>query len=83
MVKNLPCNAGDMSSIPGWGTKIPHIKEHLSTCTITKTQETNYINIFYFLKEEEEALISGKELSEKSPTNCFELLNQTTFSGHP
>ena len=21
--KNLPCNAGDMSSIPGWGTNIP------------------------------------------------------------
>ena len=24
VVKNLPCNAGEMSSIPGWGTKIPH-----------------------------------------------------------
>ena len=22
-VKNLPCNAGDMGSIPGWGTNIP------------------------------------------------------------
>ena len=24
LVKNPPSNAGDMGSIPGWGTKIPH-----------------------------------------------------------
>ena len=24
VVKNLPSNAGDIGSIPGWGTKIPH-----------------------------------------------------------
>ena len=24
VIKNLPCNAGDMGSIPGGGTKIPH-----------------------------------------------------------
>ena len=24
MVKNLPSNAGDLGSIAGWGTKIPH-----------------------------------------------------------
>ena len=30
MVKNLPCNAGDMGSIPGWGTKIPHPEGQLS-----------------------------------------------------
>ena len=24
VVKNLPCNAEDMSLIPGWGTKISH-----------------------------------------------------------
>ena len=29
-VKNMPCNAGDMSSIPGWGTKTPHDKKQLS-----------------------------------------------------
>ena len=23
MVKNLPANAGDLCSIPGWGTRIP------------------------------------------------------------
>ena len=26
-LKNLPCNAGDVSSIPGQGTKIPHAME--------------------------------------------------------
>ena len=24
VVKNPPSNAGDVGSIPGWGTKIPH-----------------------------------------------------------
>ena len=24
VVKNPPANAGDVRSIPGWGTKIPH-----------------------------------------------------------
>ena len=24
VVKNPPSNAGDMGSIPGWGTKMPH-----------------------------------------------------------
>ena len=30
VVKNLPWNAGDVSSIPGQGTKIPHATEQLS-----------------------------------------------------
>ena len=30
MVKNPPGNAGDMSSIPGQGTTIPHAMEQLS-----------------------------------------------------
>ena len=30
VVKSLPCNAGDMSSIPGGGTKTPHDKKQLS-----------------------------------------------------
>ena len=33
VVKNSPCNAEDMSSIPGQGTKIPHAVEPLSLCT--------------------------------------------------
>ena len=35
MVKNLPCNAGDMGSIPGQGTKIPDVLEQLSPGTTT------------------------------------------------
>ena len=34
-VKNLPSNAGDAGSIPGWGTKIPHASGQLSPCTTT------------------------------------------------
>ena len=33
MVKNSPCNAGDMGSLPGWGTKIPQAAEQLSLQT--------------------------------------------------
>ena len=37
MVKNLPYNAGDVGSIPGQGTKIPHALGSyiLSLCTAT------------------------------------------------
>ena len=35
VVKNMPCNAGDMSSIPGQGTKIAHAQEQLSLCAAT------------------------------------------------
>ena len=34
-VKNLPANAGHMGSIPGLGTKIPHIVRQLSLCATT------------------------------------------------
>ena len=36
MVKNLPSNAGDAGSIPGWGTKIPHAAGQLSPCATTR-----------------------------------------------
>ena len=35
VVKNLPCNAGDVGSIPGWGTKIPHAAGQLGSCATT------------------------------------------------
>ena len=31
MVKSPPSNAGDVSSIPDWGTKIPHASEQLKS----------------------------------------------------
>ena len=30
VLKNPPCNAGDVGSIPGKGTKFPHVAEQLS-----------------------------------------------------
>ena len=36
VVKNPPCNAGDVGLIPGWGTKIPHATEQLSPYVITR-----------------------------------------------
>ena len=30
MVKNLPCSARDVGSIPGCGTKMPHAAEKLN-----------------------------------------------------
>ena len=38
MVKNLPSNAGDTCSIPGWGPKILHVMGQLSPHALTKTQ---------------------------------------------
>ena len=35
MVKNLPTNAGEVGSIPGQGTKIPHAMEQLSLSVAT------------------------------------------------
>ena len=36
VVRNLPSNAEDMGSIPGWETKIPHALEEASLCTATR-----------------------------------------------
>ena len=36
LVKNLPCNAEDTNSVPGWGTEIPHAAEQLSIHASTR-----------------------------------------------
>ena len=36
MIKNTPCNAGNMGLIPGRGTKIPDASEQLSLLTATR-----------------------------------------------
>ena len=48
MVKNLPANAGDMGSIPDWGTKIPHATGQLSPQPATTTEPAclNYRGVF-------------------------------------
>ena len=35
VVSNLPSNAGDVGSIPGWGTKIPHAVRQLRLHAVT------------------------------------------------
>ena len=41
VVKNLPCNARDASSIPGWGTKIPYAMKQLSPpATTTESRDS-------------------------------------------
>ena len=35
--ENLPCSAEDAGSIPGRGTKIPHVMGQLSPCTTVKS----------------------------------------------
>ena len=42
VVKNLPCNTGDMGSIPGQGTRVPHAVEQPSPCTTTR--ESMHLN---------------------------------------
>ena len=40
VVKILPCNAKDTGSVPGWGTKIPHVSEQLRPHAITRESAT-------------------------------------------
>ena len=35
VVRNPPSNAGEVGSIPGWGTEISHVKGQLSSWTAT------------------------------------------------
>ena len=39
LVENLTCNAGNMGSIPSWGTKIPHSPEKLSPVAREKPEQ--------------------------------------------
>ena len=41
MVKSLPCNTGDVDSIPGWGTKIVHATGQLNKKIFKKMIKTS------------------------------------------
>ena len=47
MVRNLPSNEGDAGSIPGWGTKIPHVVgqlgPHATTTELTRLNERTHV----------------------------------------
>ena len=45
VVKNPRCNAGDVGSIPGQGTKIPHATEQLSQNTTTAEPAHHYSRV--------------------------------------
>ena len=38
VIKNIPCRAGDVCSVPGQGTKIPQAVEQLSPWATTRVQ---------------------------------------------
>ena len=40
VIKNLPLNAGNVDSIPGWGTRFPHAMGQLSLYTATTIAHT-------------------------------------------
>ena len=54
MVKNLPCNAEDMGSIPGWGTKTPHA-----------TMKTRCNQINFFFSKSDFSVILGAEIQQE------------------
>ena len=39
VVENLPCNAGDVGSFPGQGTKIPHAMDQVKLSLSTTTRK--------------------------------------------
>ena len=43
VVKNPPCNAGGETSIPGWGTKIPHATRKGSPRTSARSVSTREV----------------------------------------
>ena len=64
MVKNLPSGAGDVGSIPGWGTKIPHALGHLSPSATTREVYTPNREPKHCKKD------PGQPESENTPVLC-------------
>ena len=48
VIRNLPSNAGDLGSIPGQGTKIPHVSR-LGPHSTTKSQSSQISNFFFLM----------------------------------
>ena len=57
MVKNLPSNAGDVGSIPGQGTKIPHAAGQLSPHATTT--ELTHLNVTAHVPQTTESMRFG------------------------
>ena len=67
MVKNPPCNAVDVGSIPGQGTKIPHAVEQLSPCTTTT--ELMHLNERAHMPQTTEPMHSGAPVPQLEREN--------------
>ena len=52
VVKNLPSNAGDMGSIPGWAAKIPRAEGQTSLHVTTGETSTHHNEWFVCLNSE-------------------------------
>ena len=67
----LPSNAGDMGSIPGQGTKIPHAVGQLSLCaTTTEIMHLNWRA--RVLQTAEPTCSEGCVTTREKPTHCNE-----------
>ena len=57
MVKTLPCNAGGVGLIPGWGAKIPHVLGSKNQ----NIRQKQYCNIQQRLKKKENNFGDGNK----------------------
>ena len=90
-VKNWPSSAGDLGSIPAWGTKIPHAPGQVKPCTTTtdkpacRNQDLTYKQINIKKKKKKKALAPWSamgswpvNMNPPSPS-VADFLNRATF----
>ena len=71
VVKNPPSNAGDVGSIPGWGTKVPHATGQLSLHATT-TEPTRSRACEPQLERSPRTTVKSLQAAMKDPTGCNE-----------
>ena len=71
VVKNLPSNAGDVGSIPGWGTKIPHAAGQLIP-RVTTTETAHSGACAPHLERSPHAATKSPCTATKDPACCNE-----------
>ena len=83
VVKNPPCNSGDVGSIPGWGTKIPHPTEQLSPHAATMMpvgSKTHHEDPAHQKKKGGEEITVSKLLKIKPNEDWPLILNMTLIT---
>ena len=71
MVNNLPSNAGDSGSIPGWGTKIPHTTGKLSRRAATTRAHVPQL----------ESPHTAREITHAATKACCNQTNESHIKG--